>query len=255
MKQQTETSLWQEHLDVLKASLSMGKPDAIRNIKAEIQRLHAEMVALMSRATIQVNAQQDSSRLTALAEETKFRIGDLSTLLRDLRLIPKDQDHGPTPEVQARPAARDPIVLLEEAERRAPGTGLTADQARAAKEIAWVSEGITRAGQARVARMTAAGRALGYREPEMPANVAECHATRYLPWADYLHRTNPRSLDICVKVAVHGTSLKALARKHRKRWSFVLDNLRRGLDRYWDRNLLSAHLDGVDVAKRERSAS
>lgn len=238
-----EQSLWQEHIAVIRSALDQGKPDAIINAKAEIRRLETEIVAAMSRASIQDGAGVDSSMLTARVLELTARVEDIRKLLDTLKLIPRETDEGPTPEVAARPALRDPIVLLEEDERKAPGTGLTSDQARAAKEIAWVSEGITRVGKARVANMESSGMADGYREPEMPSRLAEVHSTRYLPWASWHHDNDPVTLDICVKVGVYGLPLKALARKHRTRRSNALDRLQRGLERYWDRKLLDIYLD------------
>lgn len=238
-----ERALWAEHLAVLRSALDQGKPDAIQNAKSEIRRLDGEVSALANRRELMAQNGRDMAQITLAIEGRAGRIADIRGILQNLKLIPREVDEGATPEVAARPAARDPIVLLEEAERKAPGTGLTSDQARAAKEIAWVSEGIARAGQARAANMAANGRTQGYREPEMSSRLADIHATRYLPWASWYHEHDPVTLDICMKISVYGLSLRALARKHHMRWGRVLDRLQRGLERYWDRNLLSRYLD------------
>jgi hypothetical protein len=238
-----EQSLWHEHLAVIRAGLDQGKPDAIQNAKAEIRRLDGEMSALVNRRELIAQNGLDVVNITVAIEQKARRIADIRGILQNLKLIPKESDEGATPEVTSRPAARDPIVLLEEAERKAPGTGLTSDQARAAKEIAWVNEGIARAGKARIGNMEAAGRAQGYHEPEMSGKLAEVHSTRYLPWAGWYHDHDPVTLDICIKVAVHGLSLNALGRKHRMWYYTVRDRLQRGLERYWDRKLLDLYND------------
>lgn len=249
----SESHLWAEHLAVLKAALDQGKPDSIQNAKAEIRRLDVEMSALVNRRELMAANGRNVTQITLSIEARAGKVNDIRAILQNLKLIPREVDEGSTPEVAARPAARDPIVLLEESELKIPGTGLTSGQARAAKEIAWIMEGISKAGQARAANMEANGRAQGYREGEMSSRLADAHAMRYLPWADWYHDHDPITLDICMKIGVYGLGLKALARKHRTRRSSVLDRLQRGLARYWDRNLLNRYMDKLGRLAIERS--
>lgn len=98
-------------------------------------------------------------------------------------------------------------------------------------------------------------RIVGIGASEFAQVVAEFHSTRYLPWADWLHDNDPITLDICIKIAVHGTALKALARKHRMRRASALDRLQRGLERYWDRKLLDFYNDKRRARSEKRAKS
>ena len=126
----------------------------------------------------------------------------------------------------------DPITLLEMNET------LNFDQVKAARQIAWINGVISEAGQARIGRMESAGRPPkhSYRQIAMNEDAARIHAERYLPWAARLHEQNPVALDVTIKVAVYGVSLKALARHHKRRYDAILDFLKTGLDTYWNDN-------------------
>jgi hypothetical protein len=266
-----QPQLWAEQLAVLKAGLSSGSPDGIRRVRAEIAKLDRRMSAAINRraiiaqACMRIAAQAitdiDSQNamhgeLTRNINAMAAMVKDLEGLMKGLKRLPAANDQGPTPEVAAKPSRVDPILWLEQHEREHKGEGLTSDQARAAKEIASISEAITRAGQAKIGRIGGGGSGGGgYREPEILPRLNDAYAGRYLPWADYLRDNDPVTLDICVKVAVMGVSIRALARKHRMRREKALDRLQRGLDRYWDeRELLPIYQAKVAKAKAEWDA-
>jgi hypothetical protein len=138
-------------------------------------------------------------------------------------------DTGPAAEAKARRAAIDPIDLLH-------GKGkLSADQVRAAREIAWVHEAITRAGRARVSRLSEIDPPTGWHEMALPERAALIHAKRFVPWAERLRRSAPATLDIVLWAAVLGTAIYPLARKHRIGWQSCVTRLADGLDQYWQR--------------------
>lgn len=259
-----EPGLWQERLAVLREGLSTGKPGSLKVIRTEIARLDDTIKALANRREMAAQAaarmarhgakaSSIETRLLKVIEAEAAKVDDLRRLIKGLKRVEVKDDTGATPEVSARPAARDPIVLLEEAERKEPGSGLTHDQARAAKEIARVCEAVTRAGQAKAAQAQNSGKPSGgYNAPEMPAQIAEVHGTRYLPWADWWNDHDRVTLDICVKVSVYGLSLKALSRKHHMRVENVRKKLQAGLDKYWrERELLPLYADKQRRAKDE----
>lgn len=245
-----EPGLWQERLAILKAAIEAGKPGSIKAAKDEITRLNDRISAMANRREMAAQAAARMARHGAKCTVIERRLldqitaesakmDDLRSLLKGVKRTERAEDAGLPPEQILMPARSDPILLLEEAERKVKGSGLTHDQARAAKEIAWVCEAITRAGQAKVGQMDANGGAGGgYREPDLPVSVAQARANRYLPWCDYLHEHEPVTLDICIKVSTMGVSLRALARKHKMRWQNVRKRLQSGLDRYWNERVL-----------------
>lgn len=255
-----EPALWAEHLQVLKVGISRGDRDTDAQIKTHIQRLNDELFAMQNRREFvlradlkQGNLKPQAAKMTEEIASIAAKVDDLRKLLHAAKRIPADKVDGPTPEMAAKPARVDPIEWLERYEVEHPRQGLTHDQARAAKEIASVSEAISRAGQAKVGNMQGTGGGAGgggYREPDMPPKMEEARCMRFIPWADYLNDTNPITLDICMKVSVLGVSLNALARKHKMRRERVLERLQEGLGRYWDeRTLLPMYLDKVAARK------
>ncbi|HEU4826151.1 MAG TPA: hypothetical protein VFS85_06725, partial [Dongiaceae bacterium] len=94
---------------------------------------------------------------------------------------------------------------------------------------------ITRAGQARVSRLSEAGPPTGWREMALPERAALIHAKRFVPWAERLRRSAPATLDIVLWAAVLGTAIYPLARKHRIGWQSCVTRLADGLDQYWQR--------------------
>lgn len=257
-----EPALWEEHLKVLKAGLDAGQPGSIKAAKAEVDRLDQKISALANRREMAAQAARRMARhgakcvviernLLAQIQAEAAKMADVKKLLKGLKRVEKPNSEGATAELASKPARVDPIEWLERYEAEHPGQGLTHEQARAAKEIAAVSEAITRAGQAKIGNMQGNGGGSGvYREPEMPPSLADAHTMRYLPWADFLHTNTPITLDICIKVSVMGVSLNALARKYKKRRSWVLEQLQNGLGRYWDeRALLPLYLAKVAASK------
>lgn len=225
-----EAELWQAHLAVLRQALRMRKPDAIARVRSETGRLEREIEALHGRKALAERAGDGEALGGQLAEtiaERLRRISDLASLTRTFGGKAKDEDLGPVAEMAVRPAAIDPIDLLQ-------GKGkLSDDQVRAAREISWVYEAITRAGRARVSRLSEIDPPKGWQEMSLPERAALLHAKRFVPWAERLRADAPATLDIVLRVAVLGTAIYPVARRHRIGWGSCVTKLADGLDRYW----------------------
>ena len=227
-----EQALWQAHLAVLRQALQLRKPDAVARVRSETGRLEREIEALQGRRALAERASGPNGSALAeqLAEviaERLRRVSDLAGLVRQWAGKGKSIDLGPVAELKARPASIDPIDLLQ-------GKGkLTEDQVRAAREIGWVYEAITRAGRARVSRMCEIDPPKGWREMPLPERAALIHAKRFLPWAERLRAAAPMTLDIVLRVAVLGTAIYPVARHHKIGWASCVSRLADGLDQYW----------------------
>jgi hypothetical protein len=226
-----EAELWRSHLAVLKQALCMGKPDAAAHVRSETNRLEREIEALQGRKRLaeSANPRNDERLAGQLAEtiaERMRRISDLAALVRQ-HGGKVNEDAGPVAELKARPATIDPIDLLQ-------GKGrLDDDQVRAAREIGWVHQAITRVGQARVSRLCEIDPPRGWQEMPLPERAALIHAKRFVPWAERLRAHAPSTLDIVLRVAVLGTAIYPVARKHRIGWNRCVSKLADGLDQYW----------------------
>lgn len=235
-KSATEGDLWRAHLTVLSHDLGARKPDGLARLRSEAARLDREVEALMARQKLAERAagSQISSTLEQLTEvvaERLRRVSDLAGLTRRYGGKPKAEDVGPNAEAAVRPAAIDPIELLL-------GKGkLTEDQYRAAREIAWVYEAITRAGRARVSRLSQIEAPKGWQEVALPERAAFVHAKRFVPWAQRLEKEAPATLDIVLRLVVFGAAIYPVARKHRLSWNSCVARLGEGLDRYWQRSV------------------
>src|SRR5690348_9505213 len=231
-KRTGEAELWQAHLAVLHQALRMRKPDAIARVRSETARLEREIESLQARRALAERAggRNDEALAGQLAEtiaERLRRISDLAGLTRRVHGKAKNEDLGAAAETAVRPAAVDPIDLLH-------GKGkLDNDQVRAAREIAWVYEAITRAGRARVSRLSEVEPPKGWQEMPLPERAALIHAKRFVPWTVRLRASAPMTLDIVLRVAVLGTAIYPVARKHRIGWGSCVAKLADGLDRYW----------------------
>jgi hypothetical protein len=225
-----EAELWQVHLAVLRQALRMRKPDASARVRNEAGRLEREIEALQERRALAQRSGAEGALATQLADaiaERLRRVSDLAGLTRTFRGKARDDDQGPAAEMAVRPAAIDPIDLLH-------GKGrLNDDQVRAAREIGWVYEAITRAGRARVSRLSEIDQPKGWQEMPLPERAALVHAKRFMPWAERLRRDAPATLDIVLRVAVLGMAIYPVARKHRIGWAGCVARLADGLDRYW----------------------
>jgi hypothetical protein len=224
--------LWRAHLAVLRQALRMRKPDAAANVRSETGRLEREIEALMARKALAERASRGDASFLAgqLAEiiaERLRRISDLAALTRLFGAKAKGEDVGPAAEMAVRPASIDPIDLLQ-------GKGkLDEDQVRAAREIAWVYEAITRAGRARVSRLSVVEPPKGWQEMPLPERAALIHAKRFVPWAERLRASAPATLDIVLRVVVQGMAIYPVARKHRIGWGTCVARLADGLGQYW----------------------
>ncbi len=225
-----EAELWQAHLAVLRQALRMRKPDAVARVRSETSRLEREVEALQGRKALAERAGGGEVLAGQLAEaiaERLRRISDLAGLVRMSEGKAKGDDSGPVAEMTVRPAASDPIDLLH-------GKGkLNDDQVRAAREISWVYEAITRAGRPRVSRLSEIDPPKGWQEVPLPERAAFIHAKRFVPWAERLRADAPATLDIVLRVAVLGMAIYPVARKHRIGWGGCVARLGDGLDRYW----------------------
>lgn len=233
-----EAALWAAHLAVLRQALLMRKPDARDRIRSEVARLEREIAAMSDRHALARRSLRWGDACASRAEgalcaqldgqitERLRRVSDLAGLLRGN--APRGcEDSGATPEAAMRPAAIDPVEMLL-------GKGrLSEDQARAAREIAWIYEAMAKAGRARVSRMSQVDPPAGWQDMPLPERAALLHAKRFLPWARSLRRDCPVTLDIVLQVAVLGLSPYAIARRHRLGWRTCVDRLTQGLDRYW----------------------
>ena len=232
----TEGDLWRAHLAVLSHDLRARKPDGVARLRSEAARLDREVEALMARQKLAERAagSQASATLEQLTEavaDRLRRVSDLAGLTRTYGGKPRLEDVGPNAEAAVRPAAIDPIELLF-------GKGkLTEDQYRAAREIAWVYEAITRAGRARISRLSQIEAPKGWQEVPLPERAAFVHAKRFVPWAQRLEKESPATLDIVLRLAVFGAAVYPVARKHRLSWNTCVARLGEGLDRYWRRSV------------------
>jgi hypothetical protein len=230
----TEAGLWQAHLTVLRHALSMRKLDAMSRVRRETGRLEREIEALQARKALAERAARGevsalSKQLAETIAERLRRIGDLAGLMRQFGGSAMEDDLGPVAELKARPAAIDPIDLLQAKDR------LSADQVRAAREIRWVYEAITRAGRARVSRLSQIDAPKGWQEAPLPERAALIHAKRFVPWAERLRSTAPATLEIVLGIVVLGMAIYPVARKHRMGWASCVARLADGLDQYWQR--------------------
>ena len=225
--------MWQAHLAVLREALRRRKPDALARVRSETGRLEREIEALQGRKRLAERAGGSDDALSgqlgeSIADRLR-RISDLAGLTRQSGAKPANGDVGPVAEGAVRPAAIDPIDLLH-------GKGrLDHDQVRAAHEIRWVHEAITRAGRARVSHLSEIGQPKGWQEMPLPERAALIHAKRLVPWAQRLRVQAPATLDIVLRVVVMGTAIYPVARKHRLGWSTCVARLADGLDQYWRR--------------------
>lgn len=229
-----EADLWQAHLAVLRQALLMRKPDARIRIRGEAAGLEREIEALQARLALThaVDAGDNGAVARRLAEAIARRlrqVSDLAGLARAVSRPPRNEESGPTAEAAVRPASSDPVEMLH-------GKGkLDHDQVRAAREIAWVYEAITRAGRARVSRLSEVDPPKGWQEMALPERAALVHAKRFLPWAERLRAEAPETLDIVLRVVVLGAAIYPVARKHRIGWGTCVARLAEALDQYWRR--------------------
>jgi hypothetical protein len=229
-----EADLWRTHLAVLRHALSMRKPDAVARVRSEAGRLEREIEALQARKALAERAAGGggpvADQLAETITERLRRVSDLAGLARRFGGAAKDDDVGPVAETKARPAAIDPVDLLH-------GKGkLDDDQVRAAREIRWVHEAITRAGRARVSRLSEIDPPKGWQEMPLPERAALIHAKRFVPWAERLRADAPITLDIVLRTVVLGTAIYPIARRHRMGWATCVARLADGLDQYWRRS-------------------
>ena len=236
-----EAGLWARHLAVLRQALLMRKPDAQHRIRSETTKLEREIEAMSARRRLAVRAARNAdchvgttvifAELDNRIAERLRQVSDLAALLRGAPGAGEGRSgkaghEGGTAEAASRPANIDPVTMLQ-------GKGkLNEDQVRAAREIAWVHEAITRAGRARVSRLSQIDPPAGWQEISLPERAALIHAKRFRPWAEGLRKTAPATLEIVLQVVVLGISVYSVARARRMSWNGCVARLTDGLDRY-----------------------
>jgi hypothetical protein len=232
-----EGELWARHLAVLRQALVMRHPDGQHRIRSETAKLEREIEAMSARRQLAVKAARHAdcqsgatatfAELDSQIAERLRQVSDLAALLRSASGRGNGREQGGTAEAASRPATIDPVTMLQ-------GKGkLSEDQVRAAREIAWVHQAITRAGRARVSRLSQIESPAGWQEIPLPERAALIHAKRFRPWADGLRKTAPEMLEIVLQVVVLGISVYSVARARRMSWNGCVARLSDGLDRYW----------------------
>jgi hypothetical protein len=233
----SEAGLWARHLAVLRQGLIMRQPDGQHRIRSEAAKLEREIEAMSARRQLAVKAARHAdcragaaatfAELDSRIAERLRQVSDLAALLQDVPRPGKAREEGGTAEATSRPAMIDPVTMLQ-------GKGkLSEDQVRAAREIAWVHQAITRAGRARVSRLSQIDPPAGWQEIPLPERAALIHAKRFRPWAEGLRKTAPVTLDIVLRVVVLGISVYSVARARRMSWNGCVARLSDGLDQYW----------------------
>lgn len=226
----SEKDLWDLHLKTHIESINSGKPSGLRNLRNEIIRLHGDLNTLNERKKIadEAGALTVSAVITNAIKSISLKLKDLQGLT--ISRIPSLDDIGPTPEVMAKPAIRDPILVLEEADRAKLGSGITSEQAANARLIARIHEAITRAGMARASKMEV-GLATNS-DPQasgMPDWLDELRHKVYLPWCSHAGTT---VLSVTQSICVYGVSISVVRRKYHRGYYWVLGTLRNGLDMF-----------------------
>lgn len=232
-----EDIAWEHNLAVIRQALSRRHGDGEARLCHALQALDRDLALLKARLALraQVGARDGSQPggeenlawLDRLIAAKRRRREQLASLRAGLPARGASHEQGPTSEAACRPARRDPIEEL--GERRRPNS----DQVRAALEIRFIHEAVTRMLRTKTIELGCARDRQAWRASDMPARLSRARQRRYLPWAENLRAVEPETLDIVLRVAVYGVSIFAVARRHRLRWGTCLEKLRRGLDLYW----------------------
>jgi hypothetical protein len=104
--------LWSRHLETLRAGVRNRSPDGVDRVRREIKRIERELGPLASTLAVMQARERtghpiDLGRAEAIMarmEKLRAQLDDLRPILRNLKATPLPDDHGPTPEVAARPA-------------------------------------------------------------------------------------------------------------------------------------------------------
>ena len=222
-----EPGLWQQRLAVLKAGLDAGKPGSLKAVRSAIAGLDSEMSGFVNRREIALGAGREAlaASLDTVIAEKATHVDDLRKMIKGLKRIELAQDTGCTPEAAMKASTRDSVLSLE------LSGAITPEQAMAARMIARINEAISRAGQAKIAKLEGgSGGGGSYREPDMPPELDDLRHAVYIPWAEHLKAHGFVSLDIAVKVSVYGIALDRIRRRHHIGYDKALGKLRDALD-------------------------
>lgn len=128
-------------------------------------------------------------------------------------VLARNTDLGATPETMAKPSRVSPVSTLYR------GKLIDRDGVRAAKEIAWVVEEVTRVGGARAQMLQAAGGTSPFWRQYMNGEAAAVWTRRYVPWSEkqkmLAQAYGTRSLQATLAVVVFGEGLAAARARFR----------------------------------------
>lgn len=164
----------------------------------------------------------------AFADRYIGRTTDLVDHKTGRQVLAKRTDLGPTPETYIKPGRIKPIDGLYVADH------IEHQHLRAANEIAWLVETLTKLCGCRAKDLEANGG--GRRDASaMPMRVAELYSGRYVPWCRdqrNLTRIGTRNLDLCLAVIVYGEGILSARQRHRLGYERAVSYIRSGLDDY-----------------------
>lgn len=157
-------------------------------------------------------------------------------------------DLGPTPEAWAQSLKASRIAPIPELFANGH---IDKRHVAAAREIAWVVEGVTAKLDARAGGYNPSGGTAPAWSNEVPFQVAEAHAKRYLPWSrdmQALQQVGQRHFDLTMAVVVGGVSMLAARRQYHLGYGTAVKLIKDSLKDYWDR--IRADRRKEDEAKR-----
>lgn len=226
--QQTEADLWIAHIEALKTSVELRKPDALARLRMEIAKLDNEISAWSIRREIRARTGADTEGLSAKLKFLAARMNDLRGVGRLVRGIMLDHDNGPTPEQAGK--AREEITGDGECTGRYssldPGTDDLSDELkRAAADIQMGYAVLTKGAAAAISGRQPGGIEIG--------SKADTLARRYHDWITELHRKRMSSWAI-TDVVCDGLSRSGSAVRRRCSAEAVYNQLVAGLILYAD---------------------
>lgn len=229
--------LFRSRVTTLVTMIVNAKPDSAATVERDLEYYRAQGIALAKDASLK-EARGSTEAAQSARERADLALAmavQLEKLMRDHAMLinPLREERGGTPETEARPARRDPIMSLWMDGR------IEYAQVSAARTIAWVYESVTRGAMAgSPSYVSGAGRAPpGSARPVGDLSYAAAieHARIYLPWAAQFSQATPKRpacLAALLNVIVHGISIYAGARQARMSWHRFFDILDHALADY-----------------------
>lgn len=147
------------------------------------------------------------------------------------QVLARNTDLGPTPETFIKPGRVPPVVGMYESGHIDNG------HLKAAREIAWVVETVTKLVGCRAKDLESSGGG-GFRDSSsLPITVAEIFSQRYAPWVRdqrNLTRTGLRCHDLVIGVVVEGWGVLAARKRYHLGYERAVSYIRLGLTDYWE---------------------